>query len=468
MNTAWMMLTVAGLLEVGWSIGLKYTDGFNFRGRPLACSATLLAMVASMYLLSLAVRSIPIGTGYAIWTGIGALGAATIGMLFFREPATAARIGCVLLIVAGIVGLKLTSTVAAAEPATSPATHPGANVIHFYIGSSDGVGLATLDLESARLSEVVSVAHSKGATFIALHPKLHVLYAVAEGSPGKVRAFRIGADRGLTLMNEVSSQGNGPCHVSVTQDGKLAFVANYGSGSVAALPISADGALGEASFVDQHAGTSANAQRQAGPHAHCLQPGPTGRFALSADLGTDEITTYRIDGTKVSRVSSTKTSPGLGPRMLTFSADGKRVYVVTELLNTVETYRRDLESGELTFIDSVPTLPKDVTIESAAAGIGLNPDGRFLYTSNRGHDTIAVFAIDQSSGRVTPVADTPCNGRGSRHFNIDPSGRFMIVANTKSDTIDVFAIDLATGKLTATGASAKVASPACIAFVKVD
>jgi 6-phosphogluconolactonase len=460
MNAAWIMLTVAGLLEVGWAVGLKYTDGFNFRGRPLACSMTLVAMIASMYLLSLAVRSIPIGTGYAIWTGIGALGAATLGMILFREPVTAARIGCVLLIVAGIVGLKLTSSVAEAAPANLRQD----NLLTFYVGSNEGVSRATFDLETGKLGDVVPVAASKGASFIALHPKLPMLYAVAETSKGSLRAFRIGDDGALTIVNEVSSAGGGPCHVSVAADGAMAFVANYGSGSIAALPVNADGALGDAVFTDQHTGRSINEKRQSSPRAHCCVPDPSGRFVLSADLGTDELVAYQVDPAAVTRVGATKVTAGSGPRIVTFSSDGKFVYVVTELMNTIETFGRDATTGRLTMVDSTTTLPEDFKDESFAAELVLHPNGRFLYASNRGHDSIAMFAVDPGSGRVAAMGHVSTGGKGPRHFAIEPGGRFMVVANTKSDTLVSFAIDPASGSLAATGSAVQVKSPACVTF----
>lgn len=464
MNAAWIMLTVAGLLEVGWAIGMKYTDGFNFRGRPLACAATLSAMVVSMYLLALAVRTIPIGTGYAIWTGIGALGAATLGMILFREPVTAARIGCVLLIVIGIVGLKLTSPTAIAAQ-VAETSH---GEIGFYVGGyGDGIGFATLDRGTGMLGDVKIITPAKGASFLALHPSKPILYAVAEASPGKVCSFAIGDGRSLTAAEQVETNGEGPCHVSVNVAGDVAFSANYGSGSIAAFALS-DGKLpSKSSFFDQHVGSSVVAKSQGGPHAHCVVFDKPGKFAIGSDLGTDELIIYRIDGQTVTRHAVTKMKPGTGPRHIAFSADGRFVYVCGEFSNTLETFAWNAGEGTLEHRDSLSTLPAKFEGRNTTAEVAVHPSGRFVYVSNRGHDSIAVFRVDTPSGKATAAGHVLTGGKSPRHFAIEPGGRFLIAANQKSDLLTAFVIDAESGMPSPTGSSVSVKAPSCIVFARL-
>ena len=471
MNTAWLLLVIAGVLEVGWAIGLKYTDGFNFRGRPLACSATLVAMIASMYLLSVAVRTIPIGTGYAIWTGIGALGAATLGMLFFREPATAGRIACLLMVVLGIIGLKLTSPAAAQEPSTHPIG--SADMIPFYIGgysgpNNKGIYRSALDARTGQLSEPMLAAEMRNPSFLAQHPTLPLLGAAGEvgKGAGNVTAFTMNADGTLAAPVERSSRGDSPCHVSIDPAGRFAFTANYGDGVIAALPLNADGTIGEASFVDAHAGSSADPKRQTGPHAHSVVPDPSGRFAISADLGTDELIVYAIDKPAVSRVHAVKLPPGSGPRHTAFSADGKFVYVCTEMANTLATFSFDASNGSLEMLDVQATLPADFTGKSSTAEVAVHPSGGFVYVSNRGHDSLAIFMVDQASGRAKPTGHVSTGGKEPRHFAIEPSGRFLIVANNKSDDLVAFTIDEQTGVPSPTGSRISIGAPSCVRFAR--
>jgi len=312
-----------------------------------------------------------------------------------------------------------------------------------------------------------------------VHPTGLFLYAVGEVDDaqgqraGAVSSFSLNGRTGeLAPLNQQTSGGTGPCHLSVDATGKCALVANYGSGSIAALPIHRDGSLGTAATTIQHTGASVNPQRQAGPHAHFIIPSPDNRLALTCDLGLDKVLLYQLDPVAAKLTTNNPAfavvAHGAGPRHLAFSADGKYVYVINEMALTITLFSYDPANAVLFEAQTISTLPAGSTATSkdSCAEIAIHPTGRFLYGSNRGHDSIAVFSIDQRTGRLTLVQHESTQGKTPRHFAIDPTGGWLLVENQNSDSVVVFGIDPATGKLAATGQTVTVGSPVCAVFVK--
>ena len=289
---------------------------------------------------------------------------------------------------------------------------------------------------------------------------------------GTVSAFAIEPESGkLTLLNQQSSGGGGPCHVAVDAKGKCVLTANYGSGSVAVLPIQADGSLGAPATTIQHTGSGPNPERQVGPHAHFITPSPDDRFALACDLGLDKVIAYQLDA-KAPKLTPAmpefaKVAPGAGPRHLTFSPDGKFVYVINEMISSITAFRYEAKTAALTEVQTISTLPKDSATTSYCAEIAMHPTGKFLYGSNRGHDSIAVFAVEKQSGKLTALEYPSTQGRTPRHFAIDPTGRWLLAENQGSDTVVVFSLDTVTGQLKPTGQTVAVGSPVCAVFVDV-
>jgi 6-phosphogluconolactonase len=273
----------------------------------------------------------------------------------------------------------------------------------------------------------------------------------------------------LTPLNQQNSGGSGPCHISVDATGKCLLVANYGGGSIAALPIQADGSLGEASTILQHSGSSVNTNRQTGPHAHFILPSPDNRFTLDCDLGLDKIFINHLDAS-AARLTPNEppfatVTPGSGPRHLVFSADGKFVYLINEMAGTITVFNYAASNAAMTEAQTISTLPKDFSGNNTAAEIALAPNGKFLYASNRGHDSIAAFAVDQQTDKLTFVEHQSTQGRAPRHFAIDQSGHWLLAENQASDSVVVFAIDAGTGKLQPTGQTVSVGAPVCALFV---
>jgi 6-phosphogluconolactonase len=350
-----------------------------------------------------------------------------------------------------------------------------------YIGTytgakSKGVYVSRLDPATGKLSTPELAVETKSPSFLAVHPNHRFLYAVSEvnkfeGKPeGGVSAFGIDSKTGkLSLINQQRSGGTGPCHLEVDGTGKCVLVANYGSGSLAALPIHADGKLAEPSAVIQHEGSSVNPQRQAGPHAHFIIPDPANRFALACDLGLDKVLIYQLDPVKGSLIANSPPSiaikPGSGPRHLAFHPNGQVVYLINEMSSTLITMAYDAQRGALEELQTISTLPEKYGGESSCAEVQVHPSGRFVYGSNRGHDSIAVFAADPKTGKLTFVEHQPTKGKTPRHFGIDPSGKWLLAENQGSDTIVVFRIDSKSGRLSAAGQSVEVGAPACVVFV---
>jgi 6-phosphogluconolactonase len=289
---------------------------------------------------------------------------------------------------------------------------------------------------------------------------------------GGVSAFAIDASTGnLTLLNQQSSGGTGPCHLVVDKAGKNVLVANYGGGSVAVLPIQADGRLSEATCFIQHTGKSVNPRRQEAPHAHSINLDAANNFAFVADLGLDKVLVYRFDAAKGTLTPNdppaASVAPGAGPRHFAFHPGGRYAYVINEMGNTVTAFNYDAQKGVLTEIQTLSTLPQGYTEVSHTAEVQVHPSGKFLYGSNRGHDSIAVYSIDQNTGRLTLVGISSTQGKTPRNFGIDPTGTFLLAANQDSDNIVVFRIDPQTGELKPTGQVVEVPRPVCVKFVAV-
>lgn len=345
---------------------------------------------------------------------------------------------------------------------------------------SKGIYRARLEVATGRLSPAELVAETRDPSFVAVNPKGTHLYTIDEGSdpvrtPGRgVKAYAIDARTGaLTFLNEQSPGGPGPCHLIVDHTGRCVLVANYSGGSVAALPVAADGRLGPAKSVIQHTGSSVNAARQKAPHAHAIMVSPDNRFALSPDLGIDRVLVYRLDAANASLAPHSPAfaavAPGSGPRHLAFHPGGRFAYVINEMLCTMTAFGYDAAKGELKELQTLSTLPPGVSVQKgySTAEVMAHPGGAFLYGSNRGHDSIAVYAIDASTGRLSYVAHQPTQGRTPRHFAIDPTGAWLLAENQDSDTVAVFGIDAKTGRLTPTGQLLDVPAPVSASFVRV-
>ena len=346
-------------------------------------------------------------------------------------------------------------------------------------GKSQGIYRARLDTATGRLSAAEMAAEGQDPAFLAVHPTERFLYAINESSdpaktPGRgVRAYAIDGRTGaLTFLNEESAAGPGPCHLTVDPDGKCVLVANYSGGSVVGLPLSSDGRLGAPGAAVQHTGASVHPTRQKAPHAHGIYVAPAKRFVLSPDLGLDKILVYRLDAVKASLTPNSPAfatlSPGSGPRHLAFHPSGRFVYVINELLCTMTVFSFDAQRGELKEIQTLSTLPAGETVKPgfSTAEVVAHASGKFLYGSNRGHDSITAFAVDAATGRLTLIANTPTQGKAPRHFAIDPTGRWLLAENQGSDTVVVFRIDADSGRLTPTGQSLDVPVPVCAVFVR--
>jgi 6-phosphogluconolactonase len=352
-----------------------------------------------------------------------------------------------------------------------------AGTLRVYVGTytggpSRGIYLLELDTNSGALGRPRLVGETENPSFLALHPTGKYLYAVNEVDQGGVSAFAIDANSGkLTFLNRQSSQGSGPCHLVVDRAGKNVLVATYGSGTLAVLPIEADGHLRPSSSSVQHKGSSANPERQEGPHAHSINLDAANHFAVAADLGLDKVLVYRFDPSQGTLTPNdppfTSVAPGAGPRHFAFHPDGRHAYVINEMQSTVTAFDYDPERGTLAELQTITTLPRDYADKNFTAEGQVHPSGKFLYGSNRGHDSIAIFTIDARTGRLEPVGHQSTYGKTPRHFGIDPSGRFLLAANQDSNTLVVFRIDPQSGRLQPTGHSTEVPKPVCVKFVAV-
>ena len=345
----------------------------------------------------------------------------------------------------------------------------------YTTGKSEGIYLYRLNLSSGELNHVVTTSGVVNPSFLALAPSRRYLYAVNEVEEfagrrsGAVSAFAVDQRTGeLRLLNQKPSWGADPCYVDVAAGGRFVLIANYTGGNVTVFPVQPDGSLGEATDMKQARGSSVIRERQEGPHAHCIVLDPTNRFAYSCDLGTDKIMIFRFDARSGKLLPGeppwVQVKAGAGPRHLAFHPSGKYVFVLNELHSTVTAFTRDLEKGSLQELQTLTTLPKDFTGTNSSADIHVSSDGRFVYCSNRGHDSIAIFTIEPRHGALNSVGHESTRGMTPRNFAIDPSGMFLLVANQKSDNIVVFRLDQKTGRLSSTGQVVEVPSPVCLKF----
>ena len=342
-------------------------------------------------------------------------------------------------------------------------------------GKSEGIYLYRLKLTSGELEEVGTTKGVVNPSFVALSPSLRYLYAVNEiedfkGSKnGAVSSFAVDQRTGgLRFLNQESSLGGSPCYLEMDRSGRFVLVANYTGGNVSVLPVHRDGSLGPATDVKQFEGSSVNRERQEGPHAHCIMLDAANTFAYACDLGGDKIMIFRFDGQRgvLSPAAPpwVKTKPGAGPRHLAFHPSEKYVFVLNELNATVTVFARNRTNGGLEEVQSAPTLPSGFTGANTTAEVRVSQDGRFLYCSNRGHDSIATFSIDTRNGNLTLMGHESTRGKGPRDFGIVPGGDFLLAANQNSDSIVVFKRDQKTGQLSPTGNVAEVPSPVCLKF----
>lgn len=358
-----------------------------------------------------------------------------------------------------------------------------------YVGTytkngSKGIYAYRYDAESGKLSPIGLAAETENPSFLVADASGEHLYAVNEtenyqgASSGGVTAFTIDRATGkLKKLNEVASRGADPCFISFDRSGKYLLVANYTGGDVAVFPVSADGKVGEASSVLQDEGTlGPNHDRQEKPHAHWIEASARNRFAYVSDLGLDRVLIYKFDASKgeLNRGSSSGSSknffsanlaPGTGPRHVAFSPDDKFMYVIGELDSTVTVFAND-DKETYRSIQKISALPAQFSGENTGAEIAIHPDGKFLYTSNRGDDSIAVFAIAPANGKLTFLERVPTGGKTPRNFSIDPSGKHLLVANQDSGNIVEFNIDSTTGMLKNAGEVASVPSAVCVIFVQ--
>ena len=369
-----------------------------------------------------------------------------------------------------------TLTILSASHAT--AAPPESSGIAVYLGTytgpkSKGIYLSRLDLTSGKLSAPILAAETEQPSFLALHPNRRFLYAVNETGGGRrgtgqVTAFAIEADGKLKQLNQQPSRGSAPCHLVIDRTGKTLLLANYGGGSVAAFPLAADGLLGASTGFIQHTGSSTNPQRQKEPHAHSINLDAANRFAVAADLGLDKVLVYRFDAAKSTlepnEPPSASVKAGSGPRHFAFHPKGRNADVINELASTVTAFEYDSAKGVLKELQNLSTLPRDFSGTSYTAEVQVHPSGKFLYGSNRGHDSIAVFAIE-ANGSLRYIENTLTGGSTPRNFGISPDGKYLLAANQKSDNVVVFRIDSKSGRLTSTGHSLEVPSPVCVKFL---
>lgn len=347
-----------------------------------------------------------------------------------------------------------------------------------YVGTYTGPkskGIYGLRFDSSKglLDQIGLVGEVADPSFLTFDRNQRYLYAVSELKgkvDGVVSSFAVNRKTGmLTFLNKVSTKGTVACHLVVDKTNKMLLVANYGSGSVASFRVKPDGTLSESTDFVQHSGSSVNQQRQRGPHAHEVVLSADNRFVFVPELGLDEIKSYKIDPEQATFSPNdppyVKVSPGRGPRHFAFHPNNRYAYNVNEMGSSVTAFTYDAQKGVLHEIQNISTLPEGFTGVNNSAEIQVDKAGRFVYASNRGHDSIAVFSINSNDGKLTKVQTVPTEGKTPRNFSLDPTGRYLLAANQDSDTIVVFKVNQKSGRLSSTGRTVAVPSPVCIDFV---
>ena len=346
-----------------------------------------------------------------------------------------------------------------------------------YTGKgSKGIYACRFRPSTGKLTAVELAAETPNPSFLAVDPAQRLLFAANEigdyqgAKSGSVSSFAIDPRTGkLRALNTVASRGADPCHLTVDRTGGHVLVANYTGGSVAVLPFQADGMLGQASDFVQHLGSGVNPERQHEPHAHDVVLTPDNRFAIVADLGLDKLLVYRYASAQGKLTANDPPSgsvkPGSGPRHIALHPNGRWAYVISEMGNSITAFDWDGDKGSFHELQSISTLPKDFKGENSTAELVVDRKGRYLYGSNRGHDSIAVYAIDPVKGMLTFIEDVPTLGKEPRNFALDPTGGYLFAANQNSNTVVVFRVNPKNGRLSPTGEQAEVVSPVCVTFV---
>lgn len=342
---------------------------------------------------------------------------------------------------------------------------------------SEGIYVYRFDLSNGSVSYVGTTIGIDNPSYLKVSPDGRFLYVVSEvfevkGIPGGLaESYSIDQKTGvLTYLNSKSTRGACPCHLNIDRTGQHVFVSNYMGGSIAVLPVQEDGTLGSATDIVQHEGSSnINPERQEGPHPHSITISPDNRFAIAADLGKDMLLIYKLDIVNGKLLPGNdervKTEPGGGPRHMDFHPNGRYIFLLNELGNTIESYQYNDETGALKLIGMISTLPHEFDGESIAADIHIHPEGKFLYASNRGHDSIVICNIDTDSGTLEVLGHQSTKGAHPRNFSIDPTGEFLLVANRDTNDIVTFKIDRETGLLSPIGQVIRVPQPVCISFL---
>jgi 6-phosphogluconolactonase len=341
-------------------------------------------------------------------------------------------------------------------------------------GDSEGIYTCTLDTKTGELLRQEVTSGINNPSFLAIHPNGEYLYSVGRNQSdlGSVHSFKRDRTTGhLTFLNKQSSEGAGPCHVIVDNTGKWVLTANYGGGTVSILPIKKDGSLGPATDMKKHTGSSVNPNRQNEPHPHSIWVSPDNQYVFVPDLGIDKIVIYKLDSINGKLLPNGppffQTAPGAGPRHFTFHPNGKNAFVINELNCTITSMNYETETGALSKKHTMSTLPKNFTAENTCADIHTTPNGRFVYGSNRGHDSIAVFSFNKETGQLFFVETESTQGIQPRNFAIDPTGSILLAANQKTNNVVTYWINQQSGELTPTGFKAKVPSPVCLKlFIK--
>ncbi len=379
----------------------------------------------------------------------------------------------------GIVGAPLANSLRGQQSGNQKSAEMLVYVGTYTSGKSRGEGIyiLKLDLASGALTPYKTVTNVVEPSFLAIDKNRKFLFAVnetveyAKEKTGAVSAFAINQNTGeLKFLNKQPSLGGAPCHVSVSDNGKFVLVANYVGGNVAVLPVLKNGELGAALDLKQHAGSGANLERQEAAHAHSIILDGQNKFAFANDLGVDKVMIYQFDQSAGKLIANPaqpfyQTKPGAGPRHFKFHPNGKFAFIINELDATVSSLDYNAKQGTLKEIQTAPTLPADFTNANSCADIHVAPNGKFLYGSNRGHDSIVSYRIDEKSGKLRYVEHTATGGNTPRNFAIDPTGKFLLAANQNSDSIVVFRIDEQTGKLSRTRNGAAVGSPVCLKLI---
>jgi 6-phosphogluconolactonase len=345
-----------------------------------------------------------------------------------------------------------------------------------FQGKGKGIYHYDLDPSTGQLKHSGTTTGVTNPSYLALDPAQRCLYAVNElkvfenAPTGTLSAFSVDSATGnLRFLNKKPTSGTDPCHVILSRDGRLVFVANFMSGSVSVFPVAGDGSLEPASDFIQHVGSSVDPKRQTGPHAHSTVLDSESRFALVPDLGLDKVVIYRIEAEhgklKPNGHPWAATRPGAGPRHVAFHPNGRFLYLINELDCTIVAFSFQRETGEMKELQSVPTLPTDYHGPNSCADLQLTPSGSWLYGSNRGHDSIVIYKIDRETGKLAYVGHEPTRGRNPRSFAIDPTGAFLLAANQSSDNLVPFRLDEKTGRLEATGAIIDVPTPVCVKII---